>query len=51
MGISISHLILVLVILILVFGSKRIPDLMKDLAEGWKAFNKAVDDKKHKKKK
>lgn len=51
MGISLSHLILILLILVLVFGSKRIPNLMKDLAEGWKAFHKAVDKKDNKKKK
>lgn len=38
MGLSLSHLILVLVVVILVFGTKRLPEIMRDLAKGYRAF-------------
>jgi sec-independent protein translocase protein TatA len=39
-----SHLIIVLLIVILLFGSKKIPDLAKGIGEGIKEFKKATKD-------
>ena len=38
MGISLGHLILVLVVMLIFFGAKRLPEVMKDLAKGYRAF-------------
>ena len=38
MGVSFSHVVLVLVVLLLLFGANRLPDVMKDLAKGYRAF-------------
>ena len=38
MGISLTHLLLVLVVLLIFFGAKRLPEVMKDLAKGYRAF-------------
>jgi sec-independent protein translocase protein TatA len=38
MGLSLSHLLLVLVAVLLVFGTRRLPSIMTDLAKGLKAF-------------
>lgn len=40
---SIIHWIIVLVIVLLVFGPKRLPDLAKALGESIREFKKAVD--------
>jgi sec-independent protein translocase protein TatA len=39
-----GHLIIVLLIVILLFGSKKIPDLAKGIGEGIKEFKKATKD-------
>jgi sec-independent protein translocase protein TatA len=39
-----SHLIWILLIVILLFGSKKIPDLAKGFGEGIKEFKKAAKD-------
>jgi sec-independent protein translocase protein TatA len=44
MGLSLGHLFLVLVIVLLVFGAKRVPEIMKDLAKGYKAFSDGVQE-------
>lgn len=44
MGFSIPHLIVVLVIVILVFGTKRLKNVGGDLGEAIKSFRKAVND-------
>jgi sec-independent protein translocase protein TatA len=38
MGLSLSHLLLVLIAVVLVFGAKRLPSIMADLAKGLKSF-------------
>ena len=38
MGLSLSHLLLVLVVVLIVFGAGRLPQVMADLAKGLKAF-------------
>lgn len=44
MGISLSHLLLVLVVALVVFGAGRLPSIMTDLAKGLKAFKKGLRD-------
>jgi len=43
MGLSLSHLLLVLVAVILVFGAKRVPSIMADLAKGLKSFKEGLN--------
>ena len=38
MGFSLSHLLLVLVAVLIVFGAGRLPSIMTDLAKGLRAF-------------
>jgi len=42
--ISPSHVILVVVALLLLFGGKKIPELMKGFGEGMREFKKATQD-------
>lgn len=42
LSLSPSHVIIVLVILLLMFGGKKIPELMKGLGSGIKEFKDAV---------
>lgn len=42
MGLSLSHLLLVLVAVIIVFGAGRLPSVMTDLAKGLKAFKNGL---------
>ncbi len=44
MGLSIPHLLLVLVIMILVFGTKRLKNIGADLGNAIKGFRTAVKD-------
>ncbi|QWF70813.1 Sec-independent protein translocase subunit TatA [Methylomonas paludis] len=44
MGFSIPHLLVVLVIVILVFGTKRLKNVGADLGEAIKGFRNAVKD-------
>ncbi|HTK84493.1 MAG TPA: twin-arginine translocase TatA/TatE family subunit [Patescibacteria group bacterium] len=44
MGISIWHILVVLLVVMLVFGTKRLPGTMEDLAKGLKAFKKGMKD-------
>ena len=44
MGISIGHLVLLLVIVLLVFGAGKVPAIMKDVAKGVKAFKEGIDE-------
>jgi len=39
-----TEIILVLLIVLLLFGGKKIPELMKGLGRGMKEFKKATDD-------
>lgn len=56
MGLSFSHLVVILIIVLLLFGAGRMPQIMADIAKGLKAFKKnlnedEVDIRKPKKKK
>lgn len=42
MGLSLSHLLLVLVAVLVVFGAGRLPSIMTDLAKGLKAFKRGL---------
>ncbi|MBA3813564.1 MAG: twin-arginine translocase TatA/TatE family subunit [Alphaproteobacteria bacterium] len=42
MGLSLSHLLLVLVAVLIVFGARRLPSVMTDLAKGLKAFKNGL---------
>ena len=44
MGLSIPHLLLVLVIVTLVFGTKRLKNIGSDLGDALKGFRNAVKD-------
>lgn len=44
MGFSIPHLLVVLTIVVLVFGTKRLKNVGGDLGEAIKGFRKAVKD-------
>ena len=44
MGLSLSHLLLVLVAVLLVFGAGRLPSIMTDLAKGMRAFKSGLRD-------
>ncbi|HJW47643.1 MAG TPA: Sec-independent protein translocase subunit TatA [Lysobacter sp.] len=47
-GLSIWHWLIVLVIVVLVFGTKRLGNIGKDLGEAVKGFKKGMDDEKDK---
>lgn len=38
------HIIIVLLVVILVFGTKRLPNVMEDLAKGIKSFKNGLKD-------
>jgi sec-independent protein translocase protein TatA len=44
MGLSLSHLLLVLVVVLVVFGAGRLPSIMTDLAKGLRAFKDGLKD-------
>ena len=44
MGISVYQLIVVLLIVLLLFGAKKIPELAKGLGSGIKNFKKAINE-------
>lgn len=44
MGLSLSHILLVLVAVVLVFGAKRLPSIMQDMAKGLRAFKDGLKD-------
>ena len=44
MGLSASHIILVVIAVLVLFGAGRLPKLMEDLAKGMKAFKKGMKD-------
>ncbi|MBX9977925.1 MAG: twin-arginine translocase TatA/TatE family subunit [Alphaproteobacteria bacterium] len=48
MGLSMGHLILLLVIVLVIFGAGKIPQIMGDMAKGLKAFKDGMkeEDKK-----
>ncbi|WP_032112639.1 twin-arginine translocase TatA/TatE family subunit [Candidatus Paracaedibacter symbiosus] len=44
MGISFGHLILLLVIVLVIFGAGKVPQVMGDIAKGIKAFKDGMKD-------
>lgn len=44
MGIGFRELLVILVIVLLVFGTKRVPSIMNDLAKGIKSFKDGMKD-------
>ncbi|MDY3337619.1 twin-arginine translocase TatA/TatE family subunit [Riemerella anatipestifer] len=42
LALSVQHILIVLVVLLLFFGGKKIPELMKGLGSGIKEFKDAV---------
>ncbi|MCQ8181933.1 twin-arginine translocase TatA/TatE family subunit [Methylomonas sp. SURF-1] len=44
MGFSVPHLLVVLAIVVLVFGTKRLKDVGSDLGDAIKGFRKAVQE-------
>lgn len=44
MGLSFWHLLVVVLIVVLLFGTKRLPHVMEDLAKGIKSFKKGLKD-------
>lgn len=44
MGMSFSHLLVILLIVLLLFGAGKLPQVMSDLAKGLKAFKDGMKD-------
>ena len=44
MGISLSHLLIVMIIVLILFGAGKLPKVMNDLAKGIKAFKDGLKD-------
>jgi len=51
MSVGILQLILILLIIILLFGAKRIPNIMNDLGRSFKYFKKGIEEDSEKNKK
>lgn len=47
MGLSFGHLILLLVIVLVIFGAGKVPQVMGDLAKGLKAFKDGMKEAEH----
>ena len=49
MGLSFGHLLVILIVVLLLFGASKVPQIMSDLAKGVKAFKDGMkeEDKKH----
>ncbi|MFY9590212.1 twin-arginine translocase TatA [Rickettsia endosymbiont of Halotydeus destructor] len=45
MGMSFSHLLIILLIIFVLFGAGKLPQVMADLAKGLKAFKEGMKDK------
>ena len=41
---GVQELVLILVIVVIIFGAKRIPEIMQGLGQGIKTFKRAMDD-------
>lgn len=44
MGISLSHLLIVMLIVLILFGAGKLPQVMSDLAKGIKSFKDGLKD-------
>jgi len=43
MGMSLSHLLVILVIILLLFGAGKLPQVMSDLGKGLRAFKDSLN--------
>ncbi|MDR0744619.1 MAG: Sec-independent protein translocase subunit TatA [Holosporales bacterium] len=48
MGISLSHLLIVMLIVLILFGAGKLPKVMNDLAKGIKSFKEGLQDNNNK---
>ena len=46
MGLSISHLLIILLIILVLFGAGKLPQVMSELGKGLKAFKNSMKDDK-----
>lgn len=44
MGMSFQHLLVILLIILVLFGAGKLPQVMTDLAKGFKAFKDGMKD-------
>jgi len=44
MGLSVWHILLVVIVVLILFGAGKLPDVMGDLAKGVKNFKKGMAD-------
>ena len=44
MGLSLSHLLIVLLIILVLFGAGKLPSVMSDFAKGLKAFKSGMNE-------
>lgn len=44
MGLSFSHLVIILIIVLVLFGAGKLPQMMADIGKGMKAFKKGIKD-------
>lgn len=44
MGLSFSHILLLLIVILIIFGAGKLPSVMSDLAKGLKAFKDGMKD-------
>ena len=44
MGLSLPHLLVVLIVVLLLFGAGRVPGIAENLAKGIKSFKKGLKD-------
>ena len=44
MGVSVQQLLIILAIIVLLFGAKKIPELAKGVGKGIKSFKKEMED-------
>ena len=44
MGVSVQQLLIILVIIVLLFGAKKIPELAKGVGKGSKTFKKEMEE-------
>jgi sec-independent protein translocase protein TatA len=49
MGMSFGHLMIILLIILVVFGAGKLPQVMSDLGKGLKSFKDGMKDDKEKK--
>jgi sec-independent protein translocase protein TatA len=49
MSLSLAQLIVILLIILVLFGAGRLPQVMADLGKGMKAFKSALKDEENKK--